>query len=171
MQLGDYQKNFNPDVNEYSDAFGLMPEGWYEGVIYNIEVKPASTHSDASPAMLAVITFEITENGFAGKRIIDRANFINPNEIAQNIGQGQIKKLCRLTNVQYPVAANEQVKMYGKKMGLKVVQVPSQDGQKMFNNIKDYCSIKNLSKNKASFMPTKPNVMTPETPSPTPDWT
>ena len=101
-------QGLDPNVEESSGEFHVVPAGKYPMVIINDNLAPAKSGNGT----VLTVTFQIIEGPEAGNTIDLYLNIKNTSEIAQNIGQGTLKRLCTLTDVQYPPA--DTTLMYGK---------------------------------------------------------
>jgi len=124
----------NKDVPE-SGSFTCLPEGEYPVVIIHDEIK--TTQKGGKMLEIKLLIFE---GKYKGENLTDRLNLINPSAAAQKIGQGTLKKLCRLTGLPFPPKDTEAWK--GKPLMVKVVvtEFTSNTSGKILkgNEIKDY---------------------------------
>ena len=100
-------EGLDPNVEESSSGFTVFPAGTYPVVIIADELKDNS----AKTGKIYNLELMIIDGEFKNGTLKDRLNIKNPAEIAQKIGQGTLKKLCRLTNVTYP--PEDTNKMHG----------------------------------------------------------
>jgi hypothetical protein len=106
---------FNKDVKENTGEFIILPLGKYQAVILRDELKPTKNGN----GKFLELTLQIQSPGeFRHIEIIDRLNILNPSEIAQNIGQGTLKRICSLLGVVYP--PDDSRKLWGKPMTISV---------------------------------------------------
>ena len=122
------------DVPE-SGSFTCLPEGNYPVVIIHDEIK--NTQKGGKMLEIKLLIFE---GKYKGENLTDRLNLINSSSIAQKIGQGTLKKLCRLTGLPFPPKDTEGWK--GKPLLVKVgvTEFTSNTSGKSLkgNEIKDY---------------------------------
>lgn len=107
----------NQNVPESSGEFEVIPSDKYPMVITSEEMKDNSKKSGK------VLTFfwQVVKNEqYKGITIKEYLNITNTSKIAQEIGQGVLKRICSLTGVPFP-PPNTQL-MYGKPM-LNTVKV------------------------------------------------
>jgi len=134
-------------------SFMCLPEGNYPVVIIYDEIK--TTQKGGKMLEIKLLVFE---GKYKGENLTDRLNLINSSSIAQKIGQGTLKKLCRLTGLDFPPKNTEGWK--GKPLTAKVgvVEFTSNTSGKLLkgNEIKDY---KEYQKQE--------QITTTQTPSPT----
>jgi len=94
-------------------SFTCLPEGNYPVVIIHDEIK--TTQKGGKMLEIKLLIFE---GKYKGENLTDRLNLINPSTVAQKIGQGTLKKLCRLTGLPFPPKDTEGWK--GKPLTVKV---------------------------------------------------
>jgi hypothetical protein len=118
-----------------SGSFTCLPEGNYPVVIIHDEIK--NTQKGGKMLEIKLLIFE---GKYKGENLTDRLNLINSSSIAQKIGQGTLKKLCRLTGLTFPPKNTEGWK--GKPLTVKVgvTEFTSNTSGKTLkgNEIKDY---------------------------------
>lgn len=98
----------DPNVEENSGEFTILPDGQYKVVVVNDRIVPTK---DGGGKLLEV-KIQVVEGPNSGTSLVDRINIVNKSEIAQRIGQGQLKRLCNLTGTPYP--PHDTTMMYGK---------------------------------------------------------
>lgn len=108
------QSEMDTDVKESGGGFDVLPGGQYKMVIVGDELKD----NRAGNGKLLVPKLQVVDGAHAGVTIPDYINLTNPNKQCQEIGQGTLKKICRLCGVQYPPA--DTTALYGKPMDVKV---------------------------------------------------
>ena len=104
----------NPDVEESSGAFTVLPAGKYKAVLVADELKDTK----AGTGKILEIKLQITEGQFAQEIVKDNINITNPSAQCQAIGQGTLKRICNLCNVQFP--PNDTAGLMGKPMVITV---------------------------------------------------
>ena len=106
---------FDKDVKEQTGEFIILPPGKYQAVITKDELK----NTKAGNGKLLELTLQIQDAGeFRYHELIDRLNILNPSEIAQNIGQGTLKRICNILSIPFPPADSR--KLWGKPMTINV---------------------------------------------------
>lgn len=98
----------DPEVEENSGGFEVLPGGKYKMVVVADRVVPTKDNT----GKLLEVKLQVVEGQHAGSGMVDRINIINKSPIAQKIGQGQLKRLCNLTGCPYP--PSDTTRMYGK---------------------------------------------------------
>ena len=102
--------NLDPNVPENTGGFTVVPEGKYQVVI----VGDRLVDTKAKDGKILELKVQIIDGEHRGSTVIDRLNIVNKSSIAQAIGQGQLKRICNLCNVQYPPA--NTTGLIGKQM-------------------------------------------------------
>ena len=102
--------SLDPDVEENSGGFTVVPEGKYQVVIVGDKL----TNTKAGTGKILELKVQIIDGEHRGTTVIDRLNIINQSDIAQKIGQGQLKRICNLCGVSYPPA--DTTGLIGKPM-------------------------------------------------------
>ena len=102
------------NVKEDNGGFTLYEEGWYKQCLVKTEVIPTKA-GDGKRFMLAL---QFLEGAYASDVYTKEGlNIINNSKKAQEIGQGQLKKLCKLTGVPFPPPNTTH--MHGKPFMVK----------------------------------------------------
>ena len=102
--------NLDPNVEESSGGFTVVPEGKYQVVIVGDRLKDTK----AGTGKILELKVQIVEGEHRGTTIVDRLNIVNASSVAQQIGQGQLKRICNLCGVDYPPASTDG--LIGKPM-------------------------------------------------------
>ena len=90
--------NFNAAEVEPSQEFQILPEGKYEAVIADSDVKETRSGS----GKYVQIEFEVVSGEHRGRKIWGRYNIENPNPDAVRIGRADFSALCHAVNVLNP---------------------------------------------------------------------
>ena len=102
------------NVEENSGEFTVLPAGKYKAVIVGDELVDNKTKT----GKLLNFKVQIVEGGFAQEILTDRLNITNPSQIAQKIGQGTLKRICNLCQVNFP--PQDTAGLMGKPMVITV---------------------------------------------------
>ena len=102
--------NLDPNVEENSGGFTGVPEGKYQVVIVGDQLKDTK----AGTGKILELKVQIVDGEHRGVTIVDRLNILNNSDVAQKIGQGQLKRLCNLCGVAYPPSSTDG--LIGKPM-------------------------------------------------------
>ncbi|OGS40510.1 MAG: hypothetical protein A3K77_00765 [Euryarchaeota archaeon RBG_13_31_8] len=118
-----------------SGSFTVLPEGFYLCVIINDEIKDTQKGGKMLEINLLVI-----DGQYKGETLTDRLNIINASSIAQKIGQGTLKKLCRLTGLEFPPknTAGWKGKPLMVKVGIQKFNSNTTGKELESNEVKDY---------------------------------
>lgn len=106
--------NLDPNVQEATDGFEVLPRGKYKMVIIGDELKATK----AGTGKYLTVKLQVVEGAHAAKQVTDNINLANPSMMAQNIGQGTLKKICTLCGVQYP--PQDTTGLYGKPIEVSI---------------------------------------------------
>lgn len=88
--------NFDASTVAPNSAFENLAPGWYTAKIIESEMKPASKPG----AQYLEIQLEvIAPAAAAGRKLWDRLNLVNPNEVAVQIAYETLSAICHATNV------------------------------------------------------------------------
>jgi len=104
----------DPNVDENTGAFVVMPAGKYKACLVADELKDNSQNT----GKILKVALQIMEGQFAGETLTDHINITNPHPKAQAIGQGTLKRICNLCGVPYP--PQDTAGLMGKPMGIDV---------------------------------------------------
>jgi len=142
---------------EESSNFNLKPAGIYPVIIIKDEIKTTSTGGK-----LIEITMLITEGQYKNETITDRLNLVNASPVAQKIGQGTLKKICRLTNLPWPPKDTSEWKGILMLIKITVEEFKSKRTGEMLsgNKIKNYMPYVKL-ENKLPETPVSTGIKNP----------
>ena len=105
--MSDLSKiGMDPNAEETAGAFHVVPAGRYEMVIIADALKDAKSGN----GKVLSLTFQIVSGPEKDSTIISRLNIKNTSPVAEKIGQGVLKRLCRLTDVDFPPANTDHMK-------------------------------------------------------------
>jgi len=102
--------NLDPNVEENTGGFTVVPEGKYQVVIVGDNLKDTK----AGTGKILELKVQIVDGEHRGATVVDRLNIINQSDVAQKIGQGQLKRICNLCGVSYP--PSDTTGLIGKPM-------------------------------------------------------
>ena len=106
--------NIDPNVDENSGGFTVIPAGKYKAVIVGDEL----VDNKSNTGTLLNLKVQIIEGQYAQEIVVDRLNITNPSQVAQKIGQGTLKRICNLCKVKFP--PQETSGLMGKPMVITV---------------------------------------------------
>jgi hypothetical protein len=128
--------SLDPEVQEASDGFEVLPQGKYKIVIIGDELKTTK----AGTGKYLAVNLQVVEGAHTAKQVTDNINLVNPSQVCQQIGQGTLKKICTLCGVQYP--PQDTIELYGKPMEVSIdIQTfkSNKTGDELqSNNVKSY---------------------------------
>jgi len=104
------QEGLDPNVEEIGSGFSVVPAGKYKMVM----VKDTIASAKSGNGKVMTVTVQIVEGPEKGNTIDTYLNIKNTSDVAERIGQGMLKRLCTLTNIDYP--PKDTTLMYGKPM-------------------------------------------------------
>ena len=121
--------NFSTD--DYAKpTFVPLPAGTYTARVDEIEEKSTKN----GDGQYLQITWEIIGGDFAGRKIWDRLNVVNPNETAQRIGRERLVQLAAAAGITNLTDTNE---LYRKVVSLRLmVKTDANYGDR--NEVKGY---------------------------------
>ena len=102
--------SLDPNVEENSGGFTVVPEGKYQVVIVGDKL----TNTKAGTGKMLELKVQIIDGEHRGTTVIDRLNIVNQSDMAQKIGQGQLKRICNLCGAAYP--PSDTTGLIGKPM-------------------------------------------------------
>jgi len=122
--------NLDPNVEEDSGGFTVVPDGKYQVVIVGDKLKDTK----AGTGKLLELKVQIIDGEHRGGTITDRLNILNKSDTAQKIGQGQLKRICNLCGVDYPPSSTDG--LIGKPMmaTVKTEEFTSDSGNLLKSN-------------------------------------
>lgn len=101
---------------EPAKLFEAIPAGWYNVKIIKSENKPS-----AKGGVYLELEFEVIDGEYANRRVWERLNVQNDNELAVKIAFQQLAALCNATNVQ---VLNDSSALHGIPVRAKLKVVP-----------------------------------------------
>lgn len=128
------QLNFDAQNVPQNEALDPIPADWYKAMIVESEMKATS----AGSGVYLMLTMQVLEGPYAGRKIFDRLNLNNPNPVAVEIAYKTLSSICHSVN-QIQVQDSQQ--LHGKPLQVKVVVKPPKDGYDASNDVKGYKAI------------------------------
>ena len=123
-------EGFNAAEIEPDNGFQPIPAGEYEVVITD-SVLADTKKGDGK---ILNLTLQIVSGPHQNKKLFDRLNTKNPNEIAQRIGRSTLSAICRAVDVLQP---KDSAELHMKPLRAKVI-VTNDPQYGMKNEIKSY---------------------------------
>ena len=138
-------EGLDENVPENTGKIPTIPAGEYKVVMIGDEIKPTV----AGTGKLFVVKNQIIEGEYKQHILKDNLNIKNPSIVCQNIGQGTLKRLCRIVGVSFP--PNDTSFMYGKPY---VISISIND--KGYNQVDAYNPVTTDAASKAQSNSKKP---------------
>ena len=104
---------FDANSVEPNDSFDPIPAGKYDVQIIASEMKPTKNGN----GQYLQLELEVALGPFAGRRIWDRLNLVNPNQTAVDIANRTLSQICRACGVMNVTDSEE---LHFKTIGAKV---------------------------------------------------
>lgn len=133
MSTLDFE-SFDLDVEE-KQQIDTLPEGWYDAMIENVEVRSTKSGTGAYFA----VTYNIVGNNYANRKVWGNVTYKNPNATAEKIGRSQIIRMAAAGGIKDSLTDSDQ--LIGLKMSIKVGTTPATDQYAARNEVKDWKSI------------------------------
>ena len=124
-------RSFDTQNVEPMRSFDPLPDGWYKAVISDTEERQTKSMTGS----FLLLTIDIIEGEFRGRKVFDRLNLNNPNETAVQIAQRTLASVCNAVGVVNP---QDSAELRDKPMMIKVVVRPPENGYDASNDIKGY---------------------------------
>ena len=122
---------FNAMNIEPSNSFDPLPADWYKCAIIDTEERQTKKMTGS----YLLLTIEVIEGAYQGRRIFDRLNLNNPNQTAVEIAQRALASICRSIDVPNPKHSSE---LRDKPLRVKVAVRPAENGYDASNDVKGY---------------------------------
>lgn len=125
------QLNFDASTVDPDVGFDPVPAGDYTAMIVDSEIKLTK----AGTGMYLQLVWQVCDGQYAGRRIWDRINIQNPNQMAEEIGQKQLSSICHAVGVLRVI---DSVELHDRPCSLKVVVKPGEGQYLPTNEVKGY---------------------------------
>ena len=126
-------RGFNAHTVEPSDSFDPIPAGEYLCIISHSEDKPTKSGNGS----YLELEFEVIDGPFKGRKLWDRLNLDNPNELAVKIARATLSAICRAVVVMEP---KDSCELHALPLLVKVRVEKRTDTDEPSNVIKGYRS-------------------------------
>lgn len=123
--------NFDATTVAPDTGFDPIPAGEYVAMIVDSEIKPTK----AGTGMYLQLVWEVCDGPASGRKIWDRINIQNPNQVAEEIGQKQLSAVCHAVGV---LRVQDSAELHEKPASIKVVVKPGQGEYLPSNEVKGY---------------------------------
>lgn len=104
----------DPDIPENEGGFTVIPAGEYKAVILTDNFK----NNKSNTGKILELKLQIIEGEHKGVKLPDYLNITNKEKISEKIGQGTLKRICRICRIEYPPADTSH--LHGKLMLITV---------------------------------------------------
>jgi putative intracellular protease/amidase len=119
---------FNAHEVAPQDDYSPIPDGDYAVLIEDSEMKDTK----AGTGQYLQFTLSVIDGQYAGRKLWERLNLVNPNQTAVDIAQRTLSAICHATGVMAP---QDSAELHGKTMVVKVGRDKNNADQ---NTIKAY---------------------------------
>ena len=126
--------NFNAATVQPAEAFDTIPAGWYNVRITESTNKPTK---DGRGSYLA-LTLTVADGKFAKRKLFDRLNINNVNQVAKDIAYQTLSSICHATGV---IQCQDSSQLHGILMQAKVTVKPADGQYSESNEIKGYKAV------------------------------
>ena len=123
--------NFNVSEVAPAQEFQPLPEGKYEAVISDSDVKPTR----AGNGSYIQLEFEVVSGEYKGRRLWGRYNVENTNREAVEIGRAQFSAVCQAAGVPSP---RDTAELHNRTLVLSVRCKRRKDTDELENVISGY---------------------------------
>ena len=122
---------FDANQVEPSQSMDPIPAAWYKAVITDSEEKPTKAQTGSYLQM----SVEVIEGEYQGRKVFERLNLNNPNQMAVDIAQRTLSSICRAVGVMTP---KNSADLHDKPFMAKVKVKPASGDYGASNEIAEY---------------------------------
>ena len=157
--------SFDPNSVELNDTYDPIPDGMYNVVVEDTEVRPTK----AGTGEYLLVTMRVLDGQYANRKLWDRINVRNPNPKAEEISRITLAKMCQA--IGHNQALVDTTVLHNKPMRAKVV-IKTQEGWDPKNEIKTYSAVQGQPAQAAPAAPAAAPAAdaAPATPPASPPW-
>lgn len=119
--------NFDANTVQPQESFSCLPAGFYQAMITESEMKDTSTGGQ-----MLVLTVEIIDGKYKGRRIWERLNLVNQNTTAVEIAQRSLSAICYATK---QMQVTDSAQLHHKPMVIKLKVNPAKNGYEESNGV------------------------------------
>lgn len=142
--------NFNPNEHEPNQSFDVIPDGWYQAVAINSEMK----HTKSGTGQYLEIDFQIIDGPYKGQHVWSRLNLINPKPKAVQIANGDLSAICKAIGKTSTVRDSSE--LHNTPLMIKIKVKPAEGPYDASNDVKGYKSVAQAAHNGAGGFPVSP---------------
>lgn len=124
-------RGFNAHTVEPNESFDPVPAGEYLCIITASDDKPTKSGNGS----YLELEFEVIDGPYKGRKLWDRLNLANPNEMAVKIARATLSAICRAVGVMEPKDSGE---LHDLPLFVKVRLDKRSDTDEPSNVIKGY---------------------------------
>jgi len=121
---------FNAADVEPNEAFTALPAGKYDVIITASQMKPTK----AGTGSYLELQLQVLNGTHQNRKLFDRLNLKNPNDVAVQIAKGTLSSICRSVGVLTPKDSSE---LHNKPL-TAVVKTKADPEGNMRNEVKGY---------------------------------
>lgn len=118
---------FDANTVQPQESFDVLPAGFYPVMITESEMKGTSTGGQ-----MLVLTLEVIEGQFKGRKVWERLNLVNNNEQAVQIAQRSLSAICHAVK-EFQVQDSSQ--LHHKPLIAKLKVNPAANGYDASNGV------------------------------------
>jgi hypothetical protein len=123
-----FELNFDPSKVE---AFTVLPEGKYAVTIKDAKIDK----NKAGTGTILTLTLRIAGEKFKNRQVFGRINVKNANQMAQSIGQTQLKAICEACGIEKLTSTTQ---LLGKQLMAGITIQTRKDNGQLANDVKYY---------------------------------
>lgn len=124
-------RGFDAQTVEPNDSFDPIPNGDYLCIIVTSEMKPTK----AGDGAFLELELQVIEGPYQGRKLWDRLNLNNANEMTVKIAKGTLSAICRAVGVLQP---KDSCELHDLPLVAKVACRKRDDTDELTNVIKSY---------------------------------
>ena len=124
-------RGFDAQTVEPNDSFDPIPNGDYLCIITASEEKATKSGNGS----YLELEFEVIDGPFKGRKLWDRLNLANPNELAVKIARATLSAICRAVGIMEP---KDSCELHDLPLSVKVRLDKRSDTDELSNVIKGY---------------------------------
>jgi len=94
---------FNASDVEPNETFSALPAGEYDVIIMSSDMKSTK----AGDGKFLELQLQVLSGTYQNRRLFDRLNLVNKNDVAVQIAKGALSSICRAVNVLTPKDSSE----------------------------------------------------------------
>lgn len=122
------------DENAGLGNFEPLPAGSYTVEIGGAEVR----ENKSGTGSYLALQFDVIDGEHTGRKLWENLTVTHTNEIAQNIGRAQIKRLCKELGVN---GISDSSELRGRQLVLKIAVAKKRDGSGLENKVSGYAGL------------------------------